>query len=288
MWNFDSPLLFSEEAKTVREKRLDILYHDTVNKKFIADFCIIPNTGFLSNADPLVKDVELKLSFDRSDVQQYLLTTQNEWDKLEDLKVDIKNCYAVTEHISSPSLRSNFESIDYTPFRYEYEDCEVLVKSIPQNETNLRFDNLRGGNTPSHMFVGLIESSAFKGDITKASTRFSPHKVQMFNINLNGNSVNGYPLQVQKGIPTSCYQKFISTTDRLCNIHGGKMLGPNEFQYNWIWSHKFESEDAATGWLGVNFKLISPFTEPMTMVVWVISSAAIAIDKFHQLEKINL
>ena len=92
MWNFDSTLLFSEQAKTVREKRLEILHHDVGNKKFIADFCIIPNSGFLSNADPLVKDVELKLSFDRSDVQQYMITTQNEWDKLEDVKVDIKNC----------------------------------------------------------------------------------------------------------------------------------------------------------------------------------------------------
>ena len=65
------------------------------------------------------------------------------------------------------------------------------------------------------------------------------------------------------------------------------MLGPNEFQYNWLWSHKFESEDAATGWLGVNFKLTTPFTEPMTMVVWVISPAAIAIDKYQQLENVE-
>ena len=288
LWNFDDDVLFTEPAKKVMEKRTDILYHDPVGHKYIADFCIIPNTGFLSNPDPLVKDVELKLSFDRSNVQQYLIAKEDEWTALGDVTVDIKNCYAVTEHISSPSLRSSLETIDSTPFRYEYEDCEVYVKSIPQNETNLRFDNLRGGNTPSHIFIGIIQTSAFKGTITQSSTRFSPHMVQMFNINLNGNSVNGYPVQVQKGIPTPCYQKFISTTDRICNINGGKMLGPNEFQYNWLWSHKFESEDAATGWLGVNFKLTTAFTEPMTMVAWVISPAAIAIDKFHQIEKINM
>ena len=66
------------------------------------------------------------------------------------------------------------------------------------------------------------------------------------------------------------------------------MLGPNEFQYNWVWSHAFEAENAATGWMGVNFKLSEAYTEPMTMVVWIISPAAIAIDKFHQLEKVHL
>ena len=82
------------------------------------------------------------------------------------------------------------------------------------------------------MFVGYIETAALRGNHLKASTRFSPHSVEMFNINLNGNSVNGYPLQIQNRIPTQCYQKFISCTNRLCNINGGKMLGPNEFQYN--------------------------------------------------------
>ena len=288
LWNFNDDLLFSEEAQAIRQRRLETMSHDVPNNKYIAEFCIIPNTGFLSNSDPLVKDVELKLSFDRSNIKQYLMAKDADWKQWGDLKVDIKNCYAVTEHVSSPSLRTMFSSIDYTPFRYEYEECEVLVKTIPQNETNIRFDNLRGGNTPSYMFVGFIETDALRGEGTKSSTRFSPHKIQMFNINLNGNSVNGYPLQVRNSIPTQCYQKFISSTNRLCNINGGKMLGPNEFQFNWLWSHKFEVEDATTGWLGINFKLLSGYDVPMTMVVWIISPTAITIDKFHQLEKINL
>lgn len=288
LWNLDENHLFDAKADTIRAARLEISHHDIGNKKRLYEFCITPNTGFLSNTDLLVKDVELKLSFDRSNKEQYLMCATDKWDALPEFKVDINNCYAVTEYVSSPSLRTYFDSIDYTPLRYEYEDCEVFVKSIPQNETNIRFDNLRGGNTPSHMFVGFIETAALRGDHLKASTRFSPHSVEMFNINLNGNSVNGYPLQIQNRIPTQCYQKFISCTNRLCNINGGKMLGPNEFQYNWLWSHSFEAESAATGWIGVNFKLSQAYNEPMTMVVWIISPAAIAIDKYYQLEKVHL
>ena len=288
MWNLEATQLFNAQGQKIRERRLEIGHHDVDNKKYLFDFCVIPNTGFLANADLLLKDVELKLCFDRSNPKQYLMCPDDQWTALGDVKIDIKNCYAITEYVSSPSLRTYFDSIDYSPLRYEFEECEVLVKTLPQGETNLRFDNLRGGNTPTHMFVGFIESSALRGNHLQASTRFSPHHIEMFNISLNGTSVNGYPLHVQNGIPVQPFQKFISCTNRVCNINGGKMLTPNEFGFNWLWSHAFEAEDAATGWLGVDFKVAQAFNEPMSMIVWIITPSAIAIDKYHQLEKINL
>ena len=288
LWNIEAAQLFVGKGESIRNRRVEIAHHDVDNKKYLFDFCVIPNTGFLANSDLLMKDVELKLSFDRSNPKQFLMCPDDQWTPLGDVKVDIKNCYAVTEYVSSPSLRTYFDSIDYSPLRYEYEECEVFVKSIAQGETNLRFDNLRGGNTPTHMFVGLIESSALRGNHLQASTRFSPHNIEMFNISLNGISVNGYPLNAEHQIPVQPYQKFISTTNRVCNINGGKMLSPNEFEFNWLWSHAFEAEDTATGWLGIDFKLTEAFNEAMSMIVWIISPAAIAIDKYLQLEKINL
>ena len=171
--------------------------------------------------------------------------------------------------------------------KYEYEDCEVFVKSIPQGDTTVRFDNLRGGNVPSHMFVGFIETAALNGNHLKASTRFSPHGVEYMNISLNGNSVNGYPVRQQHGIAVKPLQKFIACTNRVCNVNTGKMVTPSEFGFNWLWAHCFEAEEAATGWIGLDFKLAQAHDTPMSMVVWIISSAALAIDKYHQIEKIT-
>ena len=289
LWNLDAELLFRAKGEKIRDRRLEAAYHDEVNNKLTFDFCIIPNTGFLGNADLLVKDAELKLCFDRSNPEQVILCKDADWTALNSaIKIDIQNCYAVTEYVSSPSLRSYFDSIDYSPLRYEYEDCEVFVKSIPQSETSIRFDNIRGGNTPSHIFAGIIESSALAGKYDQASTRMGPHNVESFNISVNGNSVNGYPLQVKHNIPIIPIQKFSSCTNRSCNVNCGKMLSPNEFQFNWIWSHCFEAEDTATGWIGINFKLSEAYVKPMSMVVWIVGPAAIAIDKYQQLEKINL
>ena len=104
------------------------------------DFTLIPNVGFLTNPDPLMKNCELKLSFDRADPKCAMLELEST--PLGNL--EILNCYAVTEYISSPELRSYFDRIENVPIQYNYEDVEVLIKSIPQGDTNIRFDNLRG------------------------------------------------------------------------------------------------------------------------------------------------
>ena len=257
-------------------------YGTTSGGNITYDFCIIPNVDFLGNNDPLPKNTELKLSFDRTEASIPLLS-----DTKQEIELVLNECYAVTEYVSSPEKRKYFESIDYEPLRYEFEECEVYSKSIPQGETNIRFDNLRGGNVPSHMFIGLIDTESLNGDYTLSSTKFSPHKVSQMNITLNGNSVNGYPIKIDHERCVLPLTKFIDCTNQIQNVNAGATLSSSEFNYNWIWSHCFEAEETSRGWIGVDFKLDAAFTKAMTMVVWVITPTCIAIDKFHQLEKIN-
>jgi len=40
--------------------------------------------------------------------------------------------------------------------------------------------------------------------------------------------------------------------------------------------------------IGVNLKLKEEYTVPMSMVIWIVSPNALTIDKYHQIEKINL
>ena len=252
------------------------------------DFAFIPDVAFLSNADPLLKNCELKLRFDRADPAVALLKTA---DGGVCNSLEITDCYATTEYISSPELRNHFDRIETEPIMYNYEDVEVLVKSIPYNQTNIRFDNLRGGNTPSHIFAGIIKTDALDGNTDYSSSQFGCYNVDEMNFSLNGNSVNGYPLTIKNGSSVFPLQKFMDATKRTSNITCGKFLTPNEFRFNWIWAHHFEAEQTSQGWAGINFKLSKAFEETngsMSLVVWIISPAALKIDKFHQVEKLNL
>ena len=284
--NCNAANLVSEEGTKVVAVRERTTIKSNAKKRF--DFVFIPDMAFLANPDPLLKNCELKLRFDRADAAVAVL-------KLADggacTEIEIKDCYAITEYISSPELRNYFDRIDTEPITYKYEDVEVLVKSIPYNQTTVRFDNLRGGNTPSHIFAGIIKTNALDGDVDYSSSQFGCYNVDEMNFTLNGNSVNGYPLTIKNGSSVFPLQKFIDATSRTSNISCGKFLTPNEYRFNWIWAHHFEAEQTSQGWAGINFKLSQAFPEAdgsMSLVVWIISPSALKIDKFHQVEKLNL
>ena len=284
--NADAETVASVEADAIQVTRKRTAVKHGGKARY--DFAFIPDIAFLANADPLIKNCELKLRFDRADKGVSVLKLAD-GGTLNDIIID--DCYAVTEYISSPDLRAHFDKIEYEPILYNYEDVEVLVKSIPYDQTNIRFDNLRGGNTPSHIFAGIIRTKALDGTENLCSTKFGHYGVEEMNFTLNGNPVNGYPISIKDASPVFPLQKFIDATYRTSNISSGKFLTPNEFRFNWIWSHNFEAEQTSQGWAGINLKLKEPFTVDrgsMSLVVWIISPAAIKIDKYHQVEKLNL
>ena len=274
---------WADGISTKVQQAARILPATKANNMYTYDFCLIPMVGLLGQEDPLPQNTEVKLSFDRTPSSIPLLS-----DSAKEITLELSDCYAVTEYISSPEMRSYFGGIDNIPIRYDFEECEVFTKSIPQGETNIRFDNLRGGNIPSHMFIGLIETAALNGDFTKSSTKFSPHHVNYMNISLSGNSVNGYPVRIENERPSIPMAKFIDCVNQVNNVNGGQQLSAPEFNFNWVWSHCFESEESSRGWIGVDFKVDTAFATPMTMVVWFICPTSITIDKFHQIEKQNL
>lgn len=253
------------------------------------DFVLMPNIGFLASPDLLLNDCELKLSFDRSDISIPLVQCSGTVTNTV-TKIEIKDCVAITEYVSSPRLRTYFETVDNNPIIYEYDDCEVIVKSVTNGLTEIQFENIRGGNMPSYLFAGLIETKSLTGDLESSSTSFFNHKVKEFNITMNGNSVNGYPLTIDNVSPIFPMHKFLDVTNRLYNVNSGSSFTITDFFYNWIWAHKFESELTSQGWIGINLKLTEEYKSdsPMSLVVWIISPTAISIDKFHQIEKINL
>ena len=60
------------------------------NGKARYDFAFIPDIAFLANPDPLIKNCELKLRFDRADSALALLKAQEGGTCT---KIEIKDCY---------------------------------------------------------------------------------------------------------------------------------------------------------------------------------------------------
>ena len=297
VFNSDKTELSGHAGANIISRRKFGIHESGTTRRF--EFIICPNMGFLASPDLLMKDCELKLSFDRANVANCLV----EYGTVTNVctEIEIKDCYAVTEYVSSPSLRDHFAKIDTTPLVYEYDDCEVILKSIPLNDTDIRFDTIRGGNIPDYIFAAVIPQDSLNGEFETSSTYFKRHKVRLMtqctshynkvnelNFTLNGNSVNGYPMSLKHGSPIGPMQKFFDVTNRLYNVQCGDSLDQIAFHYNFIWAHKFEGESTGNGWCGVDLKLDSGFAENMILVVWIVTSSALPLDKFHQIEKLQL
>jgi len=256
----------------------------------IYEFVFIPNSGFLNSNLPLLNNCELKLSFDRVNMEVSMIEggdvaiTQDQTGS----PLTIRDCEAITEYITCEELETYFSNIDNGPIPYYYQDCDVTIKTLPKDETNIRLDNIKGGNTPLCVMAGIIPSANLSGGSTISSTEFKCHNVIEFNISLNGNSVNGYPICNKNGSMVFPYYKFMDATSRYMNPDTGEGLKIGQFTYNWVYAHRFEGEASDQGWLGINIKLSEAFDETHSLVIWCVYDCALTIDKFHQVEKLNL
>ena len=253
---------------------------------FRYEFILSPCNGFLQNLEPLLKDCELKIRLERASWNVAVEAVSDAPVVMDN--IEIKDVYAISEYISSPKWRNYFDKIDGSPIMYKFQEYEAIVKSLPQNETEIRLDGIKGGNLPSYLFAGIIPQSSLNGDMEHSSTSFQSHGVKEINITLNGNSVNGYPLIIKNECPVLPMHKFFDTTNRFQHIYAGENMTQSDFKANWLFSHKFECENASQGWLGIQLKLKQAFSEPMSLVIWLVNPTALTIDKFHQIEKINL
>ena len=258
---------------------------NTANNIVRHEFAFTPNFGFLASPEYLINNCELKLSFDRSNWQTSLL----EYDTVTDAcnYLEIKDCVAIAEYKSSPAHRNYFNQIEKSPIVYTYDECECIIKSMPINESEISFHNLRGGPTPDYVFIGILSEKQIYGDASISSTRFTDRNVTEMDITFDGSSVCGYPLQITQGSPVYPLHKFLDVTGRLYDSSCGNTLDFNKYIFNWLWSHKFEVKTTSNGWLGVKVRLSDAFDEPMKLVVWSIYNTSLSIDKYHQVKMLN-
>ena len=221
------------------------------------DFIFRPPCGLLNSKKPLITGTEMTLSFDRAVSDLSLIAKKDvSTSKLLGKAFDLKNVHMTARYYSTPILRNYFSQIQSKSISYYYDEIQVYHKNLPQGETNIRLSNILGGNSPSYVFAGVIESDALVGSKLLSSTCFQRHNVDEFDLTLNGQSLNGFPITSNGGCPLNVYDKFLCTTDRKFMNSCGGMIDPAHFKTsNYLYSHKFNNEISESGWLGINLKL---------------------------------
>ena len=247
------------------------------------DFIIVPCHGFLASPDLLLNNCELRINFDRADSKISTIRTSG---SETTPKIDIKDCFARTEYVSSPELRQYFERVSLNPILYMYEDVNVITKPIPKSLNTVRFDNIRAGSTPKYIFFGVIDADSLTGSAEQSSTNFGGQGVEEASIYYNGNLVPGYPIKTENNRSISVLHQFNDVTGRYLNTYAEGSFTVNEFEYNFIWSHKLEAE-TVNGSISIELNLKNPYSTNKTLVVWLITENVLSIDKDNIVEKLQ-
>ena len=228
-----------------------------VGSNYVYEFIITPNDSFLNDNKVLPPGVELKLMFDRLSAD-FSTCKIGQTDPLAGKVLELKDVYAQVEYISSPALRNYHERINTMPISFEYDEMNVMCKILPQGENYIRLENIKGGNTPDFLFMGVVPTAALNGSTSLSPIKFGSYGIKEVNITLNGNSCNGYPIRNHNDFPIWSYYKFLDVIGRLQNANNGQQLTIDEFKRSMIIAHKFEGEDSLQGWLGATIALSDP------------------------------
>lgn len=265
-WNVDTAVLADENILArIDDKRTSLM---PINGGYLTyDLLFKPPSGLLNSKKPLLPKTEMILSFDRASSEIALINkTTNSAEPLSGKVIELSNVFMRASYYSSPFLRNYFSTIATNEISYRYDELAVYHKNLPQGSTIIRMNNIIGGNTPSYLFAGIIESAALNGDYTKSSTAFKRHKVTEFDLTLDGYSAHGFPLVSENESPINVYEKFLRTTNRKFDNVCAEQILPGDFQaFHYIYAHKFVGESSETGWIGINLKLEEAFTENYTL-----------------------
>jgi hypothetical protein len=234
--------------------------------KHIYEMILIPNDPFLNENKNLPPGVELQLSFDRLNAEfSVLKINESDEETLKGKVLTLKNVFAQVEYVSSPVLRNFSDQINNKPIAYVYDECTVLYKSLPLGEQQIRIDNIRGGNTPDFIFIGIMDTVGFAGSSSSASIRCQNFGVNEINITLNGNSCHGYPIKVRNDFPLWPYVKFQDVLGSTLNSTLGNQIQMEQFMNQMLFAHKFEGEESHQGWIGVTLSLDKSFDTAKTL-----------------------
>ena len=269
----------------IAQNRVRHSYHDKVNKVRGYPVMFNPNSAFLNSNLELLPNVDLTLTFERATAALSFLKLAPDAKDISKSIITLRNPVATTTYVSSPKLRSLFSKINEKPIEYICQEVDVSFKMLPQNETNIRVDNARGGNYPSHLFVAIAPANALNVSIKESSTGFYLQNVKKIDITANGQSVPNYPIDIDHNLPIHSYKNYLEVLERYMNNSCSNQTSLSEYLKNVLHAHKFEGEETSSGWISFKLELSKAYTTPHTMVIWYVYDTKISIDRYHRVEK---
>jgi hypothetical protein len=234
----------------------------------------------------LIPNTDIKLKFIRNEDSFSLIS---ETGKVYIIKVNSLRLLVRKIKID-PGYQQTLESqLASTPALYNVTQSKIKTFNIPTGTKSIDIPNIIQGNIPRSVHIGFITSDAFNGAITGNPFCFGNHKINNFNIKLNGIPVCPTTFQPDFASPNGAIREYRWFMDNCGIQHENETNGItyDDFVNNsCIWNfdltpdlcNSFHLHETKTGSMDVSIGFKTGPAYPLYMIVYACYNSAIAID----------
>jgi hypothetical protein len=271
-----------------------ILRQSRIKNKKIT-FSNLIHSDFFQCHKYLIPNTSIKLKFIRSDDNFVLLGEEGKSYKIKFNKLKLQ----VRKIKIDPGYQQTLEhQLASTPALYNVTQSKIKTFNIPTGTTSIDIPNIIQGNIPRSVHIGFITNDAFNGTITSNPFCFYHHKINNFNIKLNGIPVCPTAFQPDFEAPGGAIREYRWFMDNCGIQHENETNGITYDDYinnTAIWNfdltpdlcNSFHLHETKTGSMDVSLSFKTAPAKPLYMIVYACYNSAIAIDVDRNVRVIN-
>ena len=161
------------------------------------------------------------------------------------------------------------------------------LRTIIINEGLSEYDlSIIQGAMPELVVFALVGVDRFAGSFTTSPTKFSRHNMTQFELALNSDVLNDYPIEMKGGDSIEFYRQYLKNTERLDNPFCSSVTTQTEFDNsNFMIVHNFDNEKGQEGQLTCKIKFVKPLTKKLILIFMPVSEKRIYFDNYFNVLK---
>ena len=139
---------------------------------------------------------------------------------------------------------------------------------------------------PDTLVLGLLDVDTYSGAYDKSCTKFVNHDMTSFELSLNSDVLNNYPIELKGHDCIEFYRRFLENTRRLDNPYCSTVMTKRQFENsNFLITHNFDNEAGEDGQLTVKIKFASPLQKKLVLLYMPISEKRLHFDQYFNVVK---
>ena len=138
----------------------------------------------------LLDDINLEMNFIKNDDKFCLMGKDGYELQINDFIVNVRKI-----KISDKVLLAHAMALERSNAIYPISRVNVQSRTINQNVLSDKFENLISGPLPKRIVIGMVESEAFNGSLTKNPFNFQNFSLKELNVTIDGEQLPYQPFQ---------------------------------------------------------------------------------------------